>query len=434
MPNTLHQIPTAKSLPLLGSGLTIYRQGLQAFALDNWHKLGQVFRAKIMTTEFVFLAGPEANMFFTKNEQEYFSPKEVWYDFAKETGTNMFLATLEGRDHVNLRKITKKPYSRQFIEKKWDYFWSITEKYLAENENQNKPIFPMMQELVCEQIGLIALNSSSVDQISNLSTFLSVLLGVTTGVYPKLALKAPNYVMAKKQVLALGRSIVEEHHTTQREDPDVLDYFIKACKTDPDLVKESDLVLNAIGPYIAGIDTAASSLAFIVYAMTHHKVQNQVKEELLQLEDFSASSVQKAAALHALVSETMRKYITAPAIPRTAKIDFEFGGYQIPKGQRLMIASGVAHFSEKFYPEPDRFILERCMPPRMEHRKAGAWVPFGLGAHTCAGAGFAKVQLAATIACMLSKWTAHTNEKLELTVGGAIYPSKKLTGGWKRDA
>ncbi|MEO1449888.1 MAG: cytochrome P450 [Bacteroidota bacterium] len=433
MSSPVAHIPSAKSLPFLGSSLSIYRQGLQAFAVEHWRKHGDVFRAKILNTEFVFLAGPEANTFFTKNELAYFSPKEVWDDFAREAETEVFLAAMEGKELRALRKITKKPYSRQYLEQKWDRLWTITDEFLTKTENQNKPIFPLMQELVCEQIGLIALNSSAVNQIKSLSAFLTTLLGVTTGVYPKLALKSPGYISAKKEVLALGKRIVDEHTGTQREEPDVLDYFMEACKTDPDLVKESDLVLSAIGPYIAGIDTAASSMAFIMYAMTHHQVQHVVKKELAEMEDFSAGNVQKAVALQALVAETMRMYVTTPAVPRMAEVDFEFGGHMIPKGQRLMIASGVAHYAEKFYPEPGRFILERCMPPRMEHRKAGAWVPFGLGSHTCAGAGFAKVQIAATIACLLSKCTVHTNEKLELEVGRAVYPGKKLVGGWRRD-
>jgi len=433
MISTVNQIPAAASLPFLGSGLAIYRQGLQDFAVKNWQELGNIFRAKLISTEYVFLAGPTANAFFSMHEQNFFTSKEVWKTFELEAQSNKLLATLDGKEHRRLRRIVKKPYSKQAIEKKWDECWAITDKFLSENENQNKPIFPMMQELVCEQIGLLALNSSALNHLQDLSTFITVILGVTTGVYPKLMLKMPPYLGAKKRVLTLAKQIVAEHRILKRQDPDVMDYFMEAMETDPDLIQEKDLLLLAIGPYIAGIDTAASSLSFILYAMTKHGVQERVKRELLALDDYSATKVQKSPILQALIAETMRKYVTAPAIPRTAKMDFEFEGYHIPEGQRLMLASGVVHYADSIYPNPNDFILDRCLPPRMEHRQKGAWVPFGIGSHTCAGAGFAMVQIAATITCLLSKWTVHTNNQLELTSGGAVFPTKKLKGGWKRD-
>src|SRR5260221_2053373 len=48
-----------------------------------------------------------------------------------------------------------------------------------------------------------------------------------------------------------------------------------------------------------------------------------------------------------------------------------------------------------------QFDLDRFRPPRNEHRKPGAYAPFGLGDHTCLGAGIAEVQLMTTMATLL---------------------------------
>ena len=58
----------------------------------------------------------------------------------------------------------------------------------------------------------------------------------------------------------------------------------------------------------------------------------------------------------------------------------------------------VPHFLPEFYPEPERFDIDRFHAPRNEHRKPGAYAPFGLGDHTCLGAGIAEIQLIVTMA------------------------------------
>lgn len=78
MISAVNQIPTTASIPFLGSGLAIYRQGLQDFAVKNWQELGNIFRAKLIGTEYVFLVGPTANAFFSMHEQDFFTSKEVW--------------------------------------------------------------------------------------------------------------------------------------------------------------------------------------------------------------------------------------------------------------------------------------------------------------------------------------------------------------------
>ena len=65
----------------------------------------------------------------------------------------------------------------------------------------------------------------------------------------------------------------------------------------------------------------------------------------------------------------------------------------------------VPHFLQELYPDPLQFDLDRFRPPRNEHRKAGAYAPFGLGDHTCLGAGIAEVQLMVTMAAMFSTFS-----------------------------
>jgi cytochrome P450 len=97
----------------------------------------------------------------------------------------------------------------------------------------------------------------------------------------------------------------------------------------------------------------------------------------------------------------MRLNPIAPVLTRTVASPFEFGGYTLEAGEQVIVGTTVAHRLAQFYPEPDRFDIDRYRPGRQEHQRPGAFAPFGIGAHTCLGAGFAEVHLMALLAALL---------------------------------
>ncbi len=94
-------------------------------------------------------------------------------------------------------------------------------------------------------------------------------------------------------------------------------------------------------------------------------------------------------------------YPIAPAIRRTAAKPFNFGGYAIPAGENLIIATTVPHYLPRRFPDPHRFDIERYTLERGEHRRPGVFAPYGVGPHVCLGAGFAETVIALTIAAVL---------------------------------
>jgi cytochrome P450 len=113
------------------------------------------------------------------------------------------------------------------------------------------------------------------------------------------------------------------------------------------------------------------------------------------------AKVRDMKLVHAATLETLRRYPVAFMLPRTVAQPFAFAGHQLQVGAPIMMATGVAHFDTALYTDPDRFDMDRCLPPRKEHRQPGAFAPYGAGAHTCAGAGFAEVEIMLTAATLL---------------------------------
>ncbi|MCB0026235.1 MAG: cytochrome P450, partial [Caldilinea sp.] len=78
----------------------------------------------------------------------------------------------------------------------------------------------------------------------------------------------------------------------------------------------------------------------------------------------------------------------------------EFGGYTIPAGREVIIATTVPHHLAEYFPDPDRFDIDRYTAERNEHRRPGVYAPFGMGPHTCLGQGLAEMQMALVIATL----------------------------------
>ena len=110
-------------------------------------------------------------------------------------------------------------------------------------------------------------------------------------------------------------------------------------------------------------------------------------------------------ALNGAMMETLRRYPVASSHNARVANALTIGGYRLEPGTDAMVAMTVPHFLEEYYPHPWQFDIDRFREPRNEHRQRGAYAPFGLGDHTCLGAGIAEVQLMITMATLLANYT-----------------------------
>ena len=168
---------------------------------------------------------------------------------------------------------------------------------------------------------------------------------------------------------------------------------------------EADLKIAALGPFVAALDTVPSTCSFMLYALLKHpEVLAQVQTEadrLFARGEPTWEGLQEMDATHRAAMETMRMYPVAPLLIRTVTNAFELGGYRIPAGEHVIIATTVPHYLPECFSEPQRFDIERYTQARAEHRRPEAYAPFGLGPHRCLGNGFAEVQMAVTMATLL---------------------------------
>ena len=404
--------PLVAAAPLLGNTAEMARDPA-AFFVRCYRQYGPAFRVRVFGREQTVLAGPEAALFMGSAEgRDALRSREFWEGLVHEYGATRTLSGEDGDSHRELRKIMRRGYSRAALEGRLDEVVAITEAALDRDwrPGDRVAVLPALQLLVVEQLGTVLTGSTPTEYIGDIRRVIATILNVlVTKQRPRLLLLDPRYHRAKARVAELGGQMARGW----RADPSgstrsaFLDDVMGANAQRPDLLPDSDLVLTLTGPYVAGLDTVANTLAATVYAVLKHP---DVAERVVAEADglFAAgiddqTFTRSAPAITGAVSEAMRLYPIAVAQMRTATRDFDFAGYRIVADEPLYLATSVPHFMAEFYPQPQRFDIDRYAKPRAEHLAEGAYSPFGRGPHLCLGKSLAEVQMALTIATLFHR-------------------------------
>ena len=403
--------PMARGLPLFGSALDITRDA-RTFWVKRYLELGPVFRLRLLSRRMTVLAGPDANLFMTHRERYHLSTGDLWEDFRKELGASRFLLGMDGPDHHRMRRELRNGFSRGLVERHIPELVEIVRKRTATWPlDAPQPGFATLQHIVADQLGRIAAGAVTGDYADDaIFVFRKLVLTRVIRSHPVLWRRG-RFRRSLDRLRRLCRTVLAEHRL-RRPSGDLIDDLIRLHQTDPAFLPETDLTISALMPFIAGIDTAASTMAYMLYVLlTQPDLRERMRAEADELFAGGMPTVEGLDALDVtrrIAMETMRMYPVVGALRRSVATSFHFGGYRIPAGEELLIAISVPHHLPECFPDPERFDIDRYLPGREEHKRPGAYAPFGLGAHRCLGANLTGPQIALTLATLL-----HDNE-LEL--------------------
>ena len=172
--------------------------------------------------------------------------------------------------------------------------------------------------------------------------------------------------------------------------------------SDPQFLPETDLGFSFIAPIIAG-HYLGSAMAFAIYELLKNpSYREQIVAEADALfsngdpvgDDLTAAAID---ATHRFAMEVLRLHPVIPTHMRTAMNSFEIEGMEVPAYSTVLVAFPATHYMEEYFPEPDKFDIDRFAEPRNEHRQTGAYSPFGVGTHVCGGSRWTELQMAANL-------------------------------------
>ena len=404
-PHRFKEIPQAPGLPLVGNAIGMARD-LRSFIVKQYRNLGPVFRIQAFNRRFIVLAGPEANV-FAKQGGVHFRTLETWVDYNSAVGAARIVASMDGPEHVRLRKEVGFGYSHKLMEGRVDEAIRVIREDVA-GWPQDKPLpgLPVWQHIVVEQLGVLSSSMSLREYMADIIIFTKNMLATHVArVQPRLMLYRPHVQRAIKRMDELAQRILAAHEPEKRlnKPADAVDHLLELHNRDPQFMPATDLYEQVLGPFVAGIDTAAGVCSFMFYELLRQPdLRAQVTTEadaLFAGGTPTVGALRELDVIHRAAMETMRLHPLSPALtPRTVSNPFEFAGYQIPAGEKVLVAYTMPLLMPEYFPDPQRFDIDRYTAERAEHRQSGVYVPFGVGTHSCLGGRLAEALIALNMA------------------------------------
>ncbi|KAF7959267.1 hypothetical protein EAE96_002781 [Botrytis aclada] len=127
------------------------------------------------------------------------------------------------------------------------------------------------------------------------------------------------------------------------------------------LLTDQDIQKQAAGFIIAGTDTTALSLTYLVYNILKNPgLQKQLEDEVDKLpENFESKDVEELELLNATIDEGLRLWAAAPgSLPRIVpKEGAQLDGYYVPGDIAISTQAYTIHRDPEIFPEPERYNL-----------------------------------------------------------------------------
>ncbi|MEU4156546.1 cytochrome P450 [Actinoplanes sp. NPDC026670] len=418
--------PRVPGLPLLGNALPMMGD-VQQFFVDTYHRLGPVYRVKALNQAFVIMAGERANRFLLERGEEVFSSEVSFGGLNHEFG--MRVHVLRGRPHRHLRKVLATGLSRDLLAARWDEVTRETEQTFDSWLGQRAlPVVDACQRLAAAQLSVAFTGASSAARFATLRSAFELVLDVTiAGKWPAAALRLPAYRRARAEILAFARDALADRAAHPTGGPrDLLDQALDAVDENGEAYPLDVRAGMALQGYFAGVNTVAYLYSFMVRALLDNPgVLDRVTAEA-GAEPITWERLRGLPASRGLVLETLRVYPPAPGSARTVTKAFDFEGFHIAEGERVLVATCVPHHLDEHFPDPRRFDIDRDFTAG---RGGSVYAPFSVGGHTCLGAGMTEVLAVATAAMLVRRLTitpTHPGRPLRITATPGPNPGRRF--------
>lgn len=183
-----------------------------------------------------------------------------------------------------------------------------------------------------------------------------------------------------------------------------LEAMLVAQQTGQAPLDDEELFANIFTILVAGEDTTANTVAWMMYFMCcHPEVQRRMQEEVgIVLRQADVLQDMRDAArlvyVEAVAHESLRLKPVAPLFFLEPNEDVEVGGVRVPRGTLLVLVNRPNALQEHNFPAAREFRPERWLlgaTPAAQHRSG--FVPFGSGPRLCPGRSLALLEAKAAI-------------------------------------
>jgi cytochrome P450 len=420
----IRDLPGPRGLPILGNALQI-ESGKMHLVAERWSRIyGEVFRFRIGPRTIVVLSNPETIAAALRDRPDGFQRTTRMSRIAKDMGFNGVFSAA-GEAWRRQRPMVMAGFDPGRIKAYFPALVKVTERFrrrwqrAAEAGSAIDLQADLMRYTVDVTAGLAfgtEMNTiESDDEViqRHLDKVLPALFRRLFSPFPYWPwLREQNIdahldalQVAVAQFIAQARSRMDASPALRAEPTNLIEAMIAARDTEGSGVDDADVAGNVLTMLLAGEDTTANTLAWMIYLLSRHpealrRARNEVSERnLSRYEELSALPY-----LEACIHETMRLKPVAPILMVEPIRDTKLGELEVPAGSPLMCLMRAGATDERRFARAQAFDPERWMSGVSAASAKRVAMPFGAGPRLCPGRYLALLEMKMVMAMLLANF------------------------------
>jgi cytochrome P450 len=443
----IDDLPGPRGLPVLGN-LHQIELGRVHQILENWaREYGRYFRFELGTRQFLVVADHEVVGAVLRDRPDGFRRTVRLENVAREMGLAPGLFGAEGEAWRHQRRMVMAGFDPAHIKAYFPSLMKVTQRLHGRWQKAARAgiEIDLQADLMRFTVDAIAGLAFGAD-VNTLESDEDVIQRHLDKIFPKLFSRAMSAVpywryvrlpadrQLDRSVAAVNLAIdgfIAQARERMRIDPslrehprNLLEAMIAAADLGGSGVSDREVAGNVMTMLLAGEDTTANSLAWMIYLLrrnpqTLQRAQDEVRRVL---GGNAATGLEQMGALQyveACAHETMRLKPVGPFLVFQALRDTVIGDVRVPADTLVWCLMRHDSVDESHFPDPAAFEPQRWLgeggPSRAANAAKRVSMPFGAGPRLCPGRNLALLEMKMAMAMLLGRFEI---ESVETPDGG----------------
>jgi cytochrome P450 len=432
----IDELPGPRGLPLLGNLLQVDRHRIHQ-TVERWaREFGPYFRFSMPGRRFLVVADHEAIATVLRDRPEGFRRSvrlaQVWSELGLPDG--VFGA--HGDAWKRQRRMVMAGFDPSHVRAYFPSLVKVTQRLHGrwQKAARTHAAIDLQADLMRYTVDAITGLAFGAD-INTLESDADVIQHHLDKLFPALFkrimaplplwryVRLPSDRRLERSVAEISKAIdgfVAQAHERLRSDParranppNLLEAMIVAAQAPDSGVDDRDVAGNVITMLLAGEDTTANTLAWMIHLLLRHpRALQRAQDEVRSLADDPATfTPDKLAALdyvEACINETMRLKPVAPFQAAQALRETRIADIRVPANTIVWCAMRGDSLSERHFAQATVFEPQRWLADNGPSQAAGSAkrvsMPFGAGPRVCPGRYLAMLEMKMATAMLLGRF------------------------------
>ncbi len=432
----MRDLPAPRGLPVLGNMLQIRPESMHR-TLEAWSReLGPIFRFRIGRRTMLAVADHELMSTVLRDRPDGFNRPQNGAVLVREMGLDVGVFSANGEAWKHQRRMVMAGFDPRHLRAYFPSLVRVTNRLHGRwrKAAQARAPIDLQADLMRFTVDAIAGLAFGSD-VNTLESDDDVIQRHIDRIFPMLwkRILAPfpkwRYIKSAED-RQLDRSVVAvraaidgfiaqararlQAEPARREHPhNLLEAMIAAADLGDSGVTDRDVAGNVLTMLLAGEDTTANTLSWMIHLLAHNpEALRLAREEVLRvLGDAVVPTLEQLAELdyvEACAHETMRLKPVAPMVAVGSNREVIVGDVRVPAGVQILGVMRHDTMDARFFPDPTTFEPARWLasghPGQMASASKRVSMPFGAGPRMCPGRNLALMEMKMAMAMLLGRF------------------------------